>query len=226
MQEQAENQIIPLRGLRGMIAKNLSRAWQVPRVAQGITIEVDSVLAKLKQISANEGIKLSFTHAVMKAVALTLDQHQQLNATLTDKGIGLHSKINISLAVNTDNGLVAPVVEDVDTLDLSDLADKVKEVSTKARNGTLAASAYQGGTFTVSTLGATGIDWFTPVLNLPQVAILGVGRFQQRPVVKAGEIAVATCVDLTLVFDHRAIDGMPAGLFLSALAKRLESAEI
>jgi len=226
MQEQPENQIIPLRGLRGMIAKNLTQAWQAPRVAQGITIEVDNILAKLKQISANEGVKLSFTHAIMKVIALTLAQHQQLNATLTDKGICLHQNKNISLAVNTDNGLVAPVIDDVDKLALTDLADKVKEAATKARNGTLAASGYQGGTFTVSTLGATGIDWFTPVLNPPQVAILGVGRFQQRPVVKAGEIVIATCVDLTLVFDHRALDGLPAGLFLAALAKRLESAEI
>jgi len=226
MQEQSEQKIIPLRGLRGMIAKNLTQAWQAPRVAQGVTIEVDILLSELQQQSQAEGIKLSFTHAIIKAVALTLAEHPQLNATLSDKGICLHEKKNISLAVNTDNGLVAPVIDSVDDLPLTDLATKVKEIALKARQGTLAASGYQGGTFTVSTLGATGIDWFTPVLNPPQVAILGVGRFQQRPIVKDGNVVVANCVDLTLVFDHRALDGMPAGLFLAALAKRLECVDI
>ncbi len=226
MQEQSKQKTIPLRGLRAMIAKNLTQAWQAPRVAQGITIEVEHLLNELQQQSKIEGIKLSFTHAVMKAVALTLEEHPQLNATLSEKGLCLHDKKNISLAVNTDNGLVAPVIDDVDDLSLADLAEKVKEVASKSRQGTLAASGYQGGTFTVSTLGSTGIDWFTPVLNPPQIAILGVGRFQQRPVVKDGNVIVASCVELTLVFDHRAIDGMPAGLFLAALAKRLECADI
>jgi pyruvate dehydrogenase E2 component (dihydrolipoamide acetyltransferase) len=220
MSEQAE--IIPLRGLRGMIAKNLSQAWQAPRVAQGISVEIDGTLAKLKQLSADEGVKLSFTHAIMRAIALTLKEHPLLNATISDKGITLHENKNISVAVNTDNGLVAPVIKYVEHLSLSELANSVKETASKARNGTLAASGYQGGTFTVSTLGATGIDWFTPVLNPPQVAILGVGGIQKKAIIKDDALAIATCVDLTLVFDHRALDGFPAGLFLSALAKRLK----
>jgi len=223
MSEQAE--IIPLRGLRGMIAKNLSQAWQVPRVAQGLSVEIDGALAKLKQLSADEGVKLSFTHAIMRAIALTLTEHPLLNATINDKGIMLHESKNISVAVNTDNGLVAPVIKNVEQMSLSELANNLKEIAGKARTGTLAASGYQGGTFTVSTLGATGIDWFTPVLNPPQVAILGVGGIQKKAVVKGDVLAIATCVELTLVFDHRALDGFPAGLFLSALAKRLEASD-
>jgi len=223
MSEQAE--IIPLRGLRGMIAKNLSQAWQAPRVAQGISVEIDGALAKLKQLSADEGIKLSFTHAIMRAIAITLTEHPLLNATINDKGITLHESKNISVAVNTDNGLVAPVIKNVDQMSLSELANNVKEIAGKARTGTLAASGYQGGTFTVSTLGATGIDWFTPVLNPPQVAILGVGGIQKKAVVKNDVLDIATCVELTLVFDHRALDGFPAGLFLSALAKRLAASD-
>lgn len=223
MSEQAE--IIPLRGLRGMIAKNLSQAWQAPRVAQGISVEIDDTLAKLKQLSADEGIKLSFTHAIMRAIALTLAEHPLLNATISDKGITLHDRKNISVAVNTDNGLVAPVIKNVDQMALTELSICVKEIADKARYGTLAASGYQGGTFTVSTLGATGIDWFTPVLNPPQVAILGVGGIQKKAVVKDNALAIATCVELSLVFDHRALDGFPAGLFLSALAKRLEASD-
>ena len=94
-----------------------------------------------------------------------------------------------------------------------------------ARGGKLPASAYQRGTFTVSTLGATGIDWFTPVLNPPQIAILGVGRVAERPVVIAGEVVARPMMTLTLVFDHRALDGHPAGLFLGALARRLAAGE-
>ena len=221
----SEQQLIPLRGLRGMIAKNLSQAWQAPRVAQGISVEIDGTLAKLKQLSADEGVKISFTHAIMRAIALTLTEHPLLNATINDKGITLHESKNISVAVNTDNGLVAPVIKDVEHLSLNELANSVKEIAGKARNGTLAASGYQGGTFTVSTLGATGIDWFTPVLNPPQVAILGVGGLAKKAVVKDDTLAIATCVELTLVFDHRALDGFPAGLFLSALAKRLEASD-
>jgi len=223
MSEQTE--IIPLRGLRGMIAKNLSQAWQAPRVAQGISVEIDSTLAKLKQLRADEGVKLSFTHAIMRAIALTLKEHPLLNATINDKGITLHESKNISVAVNTDNGLVAPVIKDVERLSLSELANNVKDIANKARDGSLAASGYQGGTFTVSTLGATGIDWFTPVLNPPQVAILGVGGIEKKAIVKGDALAIATCVELTLVFDHRALDGYPAGLFLSALAKRLETSD-
>lgn len=222
MSQQAQ---IPLRGLRGMIAKNLSQAWQAPRVAQGITVEIASTLDELERRSHAADVKLSLTHGIMRAIALTLVEHPLLNASITEQGIELHEAKNLCLAVNTQHGLVAPVVSEVDKMSLPELATKVRDIAGKARSGQLPASGYQGGTFTLSTLGATGIDWFTPVLNPPQVAILGVGRIGQRPLVSDGEIVVGTCVDLTLVFDHRALDGAPAGQFLSALARRLEMSD-
>jgi pyruvate dehydrogenase E2 component (dihydrolipoamide acetyltransferase) len=112
-----------------------------------------------------------------------------------------------------------------DALNLGELEQRVGELAGSARAGKLPASAYQRGTFTVSTLGATGIDWFTPVLNPPQIAILGLGRVAERAVVISGQVVARPMMTLTLVFDHRALDGHPAGLFLSALAQRLAAGD-
>ncbi|MDT4883010.1 Dihydrolipoyllysine-residue acyltransferase component [compost metagenome] len=106
-----------------------------------------------------------------------------------------------------------------------ELASEVRDLATGARTGALPPRAYQGGTFTVTNLGMTGIDWFTPILNPPQIGIIGVSRVVQRPVVREGQLAVASMTTLTLVFDHRAVDGYPAAQFLASVRERLESAE-
>jgi pyruvate/2-oxoglutarate dehydrogenase complex dihydrolipoamide acyltransferase (E2) component len=216
---------VPLKGIRGVIARSLTAAWQAPRVAQGLDADMSAVLARVATERAATGRKISITHAVLRAAALTLREHPAVNGVVSDQAVELWADVNLGVAVNTPVGVVVPVLAQADALDLAELEQRVAVLADGARAGKLPASAYQRGTFTVSTLGATGIDWFTPVLNPPQIAILGVGRVAERPVVVAGEVVARPMMTLTLVFDHRALDGHPAGLFLSALARRLAAGD-
>jgi pyruvate dehydrogenase E2 component (dihydrolipoamide acetyltransferase) len=164
---------------------------------------------------------VSITHAVLRAAALTLREHPAVNGTVSEQAVEHWTDVNLGVAMNTPVGVVVPVLMQADAFALGELETRVGALADGARAGKLPASAYQRGTFTVSTLGATGIDWFTPVLNPPQIAILGVGRVAERAVVISGQVVARPMMTLTLVFDHRALDGHPAGLFLSALAQRL-----
>ena len=220
-----ELKTIPLKGIRGMIARSLSGAWRAPRVAHGIDVDMSAVQGLIKQERAATGKKVTVTHVLMKLVAMCLNDHPSLNGVVSDTEITLWNQVNLGVAVNTDYGLVVPVLQGVSDMDYADMVDVLRSTAEGARGGKLPASAYQRGTFTISSLGPTGIDWFTPVLNPPQIAILGVGRMTDRAVVVDGQVVVRPMMTLTLVFDHRAVDGYPAGLFLAELARRLEAAK-
>jgi pyruvate dehydrogenase E2 component (dihydrolipoamide acetyltransferase) len=217
--------IVPLKGVRGVIARSLTAAWQAPRVAQGLDADVTAVLRRVEQERQATGRKISITHAVLRSAALTLREHTAVNGIVSEQGVEHWSQVNLGVAVNTVHGVVVPVVPRADTKDLATLEAEVATLAEGARTGRLPASSYQRGTFTVSTLGATGIDWFTPVLNPPQIAILGVGRVAERAVVVEGAVVARRMMTLTLVFDHRALDGHPAGLFLSAVVRRLSACD-
>jgi len=217
--------IVPLKGIRGMIARSLTAAWQAPRVAQGLDADMTAVLQRVARERQDTGRRISITHAVLRSVALALREHPAVNGIVSEQGVELWSQVNLGVAVNTAHGVVVPVVPQADTKGLATLEPEVATLADGARAGKLPASAYQRGTFTVSTLGATGIDWFTPVLNPPQIAILGVGAVAQRAVVVDGAIVARPMMTLTLVFDHRALDGHPAGLFLSSVVRRLNACD-
>lgn len=217
--------LIPLKGIRGVIARGLTTAWQAPRVAQGLDADMSVALQRIQQEREAGGRRISITHAVLRSTALALRDHASVNGVITDQGVELWSQVNLGVAVNTPQGVVVPVLAQSDTMDLATLEAEVARLAEDARAGKLPASAYQRGTFTVSTLGATGIDWFTPVLNPPQIAILGVGRVVERAVVVDGAVVARPMMTLTLVFDHRALDGHPAGLFLADVARRLSAGE-
>jgi pyruvate dehydrogenase E2 component (dihydrolipoamide acetyltransferase) len=148
-----------------------------------------------------------------------------MNALMTDKGIEEVHAVNLALAVNTAMGLVTPVIRDAEQKSVAELAAEMGDLAERARNGKLPPAAYQKGTFTLSNLGAAGIDWVTPILNPPQVGILGVGRTRDAVIARDGVPVVAPMATLTLVFDHRAIDGFPAGLFLKDLGACLTAAD-
>lgn len=205
--------IIPLKGMRGAIARNMSTAWQAPRVA--MSVEVD--------MTACMGREAGVTPIVLCAVACALHDHPSLNALMVPEGIAPQPVVNLGMAVALKDGLAVPVIRNAAARSVMDMAQQVKELAAAARQQSLPAKDYQGGTFTVSNLGSAGIAWFTPILNPPQVAILGMGCTRQKPVVRDGEIAVAPIMTLTLVFDHRAVDGHPASLFLADVRKRLET---
>ena len=205
--------VIPLKGMRGAIARNMTLGWQAPRVA--MTVEVDMSTCLSQQIGV--------TPQVLSAVAGALRDHPALNAWLTPDGIAPQSVVNLGMAVALAEGLAVPVIRNAAARSLTDMAQQFRELAAAARQQTLPPKAYQGGSFTVTNLGATGIDWFTPILNPPQVGILGIGRTLDTPVVRDGQIVIAPMMSMTLVFDHRAVDGQPAALFLADLRKRLET---
>lgn len=225
--EAGQRRVVPLAGMRGAIARTMSAAWQVPRVAQSIEVDATrlelAVQALRQQLGAQ--CKVTLTAFVLRAVALTLREHPRLNARVLEKEVELMPDVNIGLAVSLEEGLMVPVLRNVDTQSVADIAAESRRLAEGARAGTLSPGSYQHGTFTVTNLGMTGIDSFTPIINVPQVAILGVTRVARRVVVKDDAIVVAPMMGLHLVFDHRAVDGYPAARFLTDLKTRLETTE-
>ena len=223
--DDAAARLRPLTGLRGAIARSMTQGWQIPRVAHSVDVDVSQCEA-LRRTLAASGSKLSLTALLLRAVALTLREHPHLNALMRDKAVELVPDINLGVAVSLDDGLMVPVIRNADTLPLAELSAELRRLAEGARAGTLSAGSYQSGTFTVSNLGMTAIDRFSPIINPPQVAILGVTRVAERAVVRDGAIVAAPMMGLHLVFDHRAVDGYPAAVFLGDLARRIETAAL
>lgn len=225
--EAGERRVVPLAGMRGAIARTMSAAWQVPRVAQSLEVDATQLELAVQALQQRLGpqCKVTLTAFVLRAVALTLREHPRLNARVLEKEVELMPDINIGLAVSLEEGLMVPVLRNVDAKSVADIAAESRRLAEGARAGTLSAGSYQHGTFTVTNLGMTGIDSFTPIINVPQVAILGVTRVAKRVVVKDDSIVIAPMMGLHLIFDHRAVDGYPAARFLTDLKTRLETAE-
>ena len=165
---------------------------------------------------------LSPLHLIIKAAAKALKEHPRLNALQMDEQIQLVEQINIGVAVALDEGLITPVIRDADTKTLSQLANEGRELAGKTREGRAKPEDVTGGTFTITNLGAYDIDAFTPIINPPQVAILGVGRVVEKPIVQEGEVTKGAMMVLSLTFDHRVVDGAPAAEFLQTIKKNLE----
>ncbi len=161
----------------------------------------------------------------VKLVAAALGQHPSLNAQWHGDGIFHPDEINIAIAVDTENGLVAPVIQNAPALSVQQIGAISRALIDDARNSRLTPEQFAGGTFTVTNLGRLGIDVFTPIINLPQCAILGIGRVAHEPVMLDDKIVPRRLVPLSLTFDHRVVDGAPAARFLETLVQLIESAE-
>ena len=220
-------EVIPLAGIRRTTAERLGAIWsQAPHVTEGIEVDFTALqaarTANADAWRAAYGVAPTLNDFVLKATAEALKSHPQLNAALIDDAIHRYSDINLGVAIDIESGLVVPVVRKVDTLGVIALAGQVKELADRARNGQLGLDDFSDGTFTVTNLGGLGVDWFTPVLNPPQCAILGVGRVRQAAVVADRSIQFRDVATLVLTFDHRAIDGAPCARFLADLRARIE----
>ena len=181
---------------------------------------------------AREGVKLSYLPFFAKATIDTLKVHPKLNAGIDIEAgtVTYYDRENIAFAVDTDRGLLTPVVKDAGDLSIAGLAKKIADVAGRTRNNKITPDELSGGTFTITNLGSFGAVTDTPIINQPQVAILGPGAVVKRPVViddpDLGEtIAVRYMVNLSLTYDHRLVDGADAGRFLQDLKKRLEGAQ-
>lgn len=218
---------VKMEGIRKVVAaRMLESKTSAPHVT--LTTEVDMSEAiqlrnqLLRPIEKQTGFRLSYTEIILKAVASTLKLHKNLNVSLEGNEIVFHEEINLGLAVAVENGLLVPVVKNADQKGLSDLTAECKRLGTAARSQSLKPEEMSGGTFTISNLGMYAIDAFTPVINQPESAILGVGRINEKPVGHNGVIELRPMMVLSLSFDHRVIDGAPAAAFLTDLKEVLE----
>jgi len=219
---------IPLRGLRRTIAKRMHAARQ--RVSD-VTIwedaditALDRIRSEEKAIAAQKGIKLTYLPYVIQATIDALKVHPYLNATLDDEReeILLKKFYNIGIAVDTTDGLIVFAIKQADQKSLLELAQEISTLAEKARTRRLDLSELRGSTFTITNYGVIGATYGTPIINYPEVGILGIGRIQDRPVVDDGAIAIHKIMPLSLVFDHRVVDGVEAARFLNVIIDRLE----
>ncbi|NBJ68146.1 MULTISPECIES: dihydrolipoamide acetyltransferase family protein [Clostridia] len=220
-------EIWKLSGLRKVIAQKMTESVQtIPHVTLTSEVDMSNAVslrrALLPTIEQQTGYRLSYTEIIMKAVSYALRLHPRLNASLVENEIIMNHDIHIGLAVALDDALIVPSVKQADTKGLAELTKTSKMLGEKARNNQLSPEEMSGSTFTISNLGMYAIDGFTPIINPPETAILGVGRIMDKPVIVNGEVAVRPMMVTSLSFDHRAIDGAPAAAFLTELKSLLE----
>lgn len=180
---------------------------------------------QLKSTTPGE-VVASYNDILIHLTAKTLRELPYLNACWYRGGVYDYHEINIATAVDTDTGLLSPVIHGTDQLTIAQIAEHTRDLIAKARLGKLTQKQLEGGTFTVSNLGMFGIDGFTPILNLPQAAILGIGRIVEEPIVESGRIAIGHTLTLSLTFDHRVVDGAPAARWLQRLCERIVEPDV
>jgi pyruvate dehydrogenase E2 component (dihydrolipoamide acetyltransferase) len=215
----------PIAGRRKVIAERM-RASLAQTAQLTVSMEVDMTEAlrlreQLRQLVA-EARRPTITDMVMRAAVLALREHPALNATLSDGRLQLHPEVHVGLAVDADEGLIVPVIRDAHQLDLLGLASRTRAVAARARSNDLNVDDLRGGTFTVTSLGPLGVDFFTPILNPPQVAILGIGRIFAKLTLQNARVEERQMLYLNLSFDHQAVDGAPAARFLQSVKRFLE----
>jgi pyruvate dehydrogenase E2 component (dihydrolipoamide acetyltransferase) len=218
---------VPFEGIRKVVAERLHESLQtMAQVTITREADVSGLVARREQLApgfeAATGIRLTYTDLLVETVArLLLPDHRMLNSTLAEDSIVVSDAVHMGVAVALEDGLIVPVIRDAHARSLLEIARSRIELAARAQTGSLALEEIEGGTFTISNLGSFGADSFTPIVNPPQCAILGVGRIVEKPLVVGGEVRVRPTMWLSLTFDHRLVDGAPAARFLQALADRL-----
>jgi pyruvate dehydrogenase E2 component (dihydrolipoamide acetyltransferase) len=219
---------VPLRGIRRTVAKRMAEASK--RVAE-VTIWEDADITELEQVRAKEqrvaeqkGVKLTYLPFLIKAVIPALKAHPYFNASLDEaaEAIILKKYFNIGIAVDTSDGLIVFVIKNADEKNILDLARETATLAEKARLRKIDLHELKGSTFTITNYGVVGASYGTPIINHPEVAIVGLGKIEDRPVVRNGQIAIRKIMPLSLAFDHRVIDGVEAGRFLGVVIQHLE----
>ncbi|AIX99936.1 dihydrolipoyllysine-residue acetyltransferase [Arthrobacter sp. PAMC 25486] len=216
---------VPLTQVRRVTARRLTESAAAPHFYLTVVVGVDAMFQFRSEVNerfADQGIKVSVTDLVVRACAVTLRSHPQVNSSWAGDRILAHRRINIGVAVALNEGLIVPVVTGADAKSLDQIAAETRSLAEKARAGTLTLQEFSGGTFTISNLGMFGIDNFTAVINPPEAAILAVGAATEEPFVEDGELRSRRILKITMTSDHRVLDGATAAAFLSDLKRRLE----
>ena len=225
--EAAPAEVMALSGIRRTIAERMSASHTTTaRVTLFTEADATSLVGwreRLKAKALNQGAEPpAYNDLLIRIVATALREFPYMNTSLTVDGIQPHSQVNIGLAIDTERGLIVPVIGDADRKGVLEIAQEVRSLVARTRDGTIMPDELHGGTFTITNLGAYGVDGFTPIINLPECAILGVGRIVAKPVVWEGQICARQRMALSLTFDHRVVDGAPAARFLQRLTQLVE----
>ncbi len=223
-------QRIPIKGIRRKISEHmLTAAHQTVMVTHIDEAEVDALMQlrqEKKKYAEERGVKLTLLPFLMKACVIALKNHPYLNASLSGDEIVLKDYFHFGFAVDTDAGLMVPVIRDVDQKSIMRLATELVDLSEQARNRSIPLEALKGHSFSITNIGSIGGRAFTPILHYPDSAILGLGRTYQKPVVRGGEIKVASVLPLCLTFDHRVTDGATAARFTNDVIKYLSDPDL
>ncbi|MEQ8861203.1 MAG: 2-oxo acid dehydrogenase subunit E2 [Pseudomonadales bacterium] len=218
---------IPLRGMRKTIAARMHDSLQsMAQLTMDMDVAMDQAVEVRRQLVeawADDGVKPGYTDLVIRAVALALERHPLMNATFGENEITLLGGVHVGMAVALDDGLIVPVVRNANHLTMAELCRETSRLAAAARDGALGIDDLQGGTFTVSALGMFGVDSFTPIINAPQVGILGVNRLRDDVGWDGDRPVRQQRMNLSLTWDHRALDGAPAARFLAAVRELLEA---
>ena len=210
--------------MRKVIAKRLGESkFSAPHYYLAVEFDMDNAIAFRQQFNSIPDTKISFNDIVVKACALALRQHPQVNSQWFDDRMKLNNHVHIGVAVAVEDGLVVPVVKFANEQTLPQIGSAVRDFAVRARNKKLTPQEMEGSTFTISNLGMFGIESFTSIINQPNSAILSVGSIVQKPVVKNGQIVVGNTMKLTLACDHRTVDGATGAAFLQTLKKFIEN---
>jgi len=217
----------PLSPLRQVIARRMSESWAaIPRVTQFDEADVTVITNLRKQYAPayeQKAARLTLTSFLLKSVVDTLKKHPLLNASLDQSEMVIKNYFHIGIAVDTEAGLIVPIIRDVDKKSVLELSKELEALAKKARDRKISAEELKGGTFTISNQGGIGSGHFTPIVNKPEVAILGLGRGAAKPVVRENKIEVRVMLPITLAYDHRLIDGAAAAHFTVDLVHAVEN---
>ena len=226
--ERLVKEVIPLTGMRGAIARNMTQSiLEAPQGTQFLEIDATEVKALQEMIKPaiqeRTGAKLSLTAMLVKTVGKALEMHPMLNSIVEDNEVKVIQNINIGIAVSANDGLLVPVIHDVQEKSLGDIVNTLVDITTRARENKLTAVDMSGGTFTITNLGMYGAGFFTPLINPPESAILGVGGITKKQVVVDDEVCIRPMMSFALTIDHRSIDGVPAAQFFATIKELLET---
>jgi len=213
---------VPFSSLRKRSATRLQdSATNKPRVPLSTTVNCENLVAWRKQL-AERGSKVSYNALIIKSCAMALRKHPMLNALGREDGIEIIDDINIGIAVNTEEGLYVPVIHNADKMNVVDITQKIETLAQKAREGKITIDEMSGGTFTITNLGTYGVEEFSPIINPPECLILGIGEMKRWPAVVGDDIIPQWQMKITLCFDHRMTDGVPAAKCLQTIKEYLE----